>query len=210
LSIYLVELENSGPAPEFICESNMKISIFKLEKCEEPIYLPDHDLIVLLGPHSKNLLLRKYFFKDLDKCKDNCLIIPSSYDDVAVYKILEREYGMKIIWNIYVHKDLILINSLHRDYNKYLQNESIKKFIVFIEASSKYKKELFYQGEEVLNKLVVFHGVWGDPGILVDDAVKISASLNFDHQIMVDYEKKTLCMRICLPNKNLSMKLYFS
>ncbi|MGC9010239.1 MAG: hypothetical protein ACP5I7_06475 [Sulfolobales archaeon] len=193
----------------------MKVSIFKLERCEEPPYSSEHDLIVLLGPHSKNLLLRKYFFRDIDsKCKNNCVIIPSSYDDTAVYKILEREYGMKIVWSTYVHKELVVINSLHRDYSKYIQyysqNKSLKRIIVFIEASPKLKKDLSYQNMEILNRLVVFHGVWGSPGVIIDDAIKISASLNYDHQVLIDYERRSLCMRICSSRNNFVMKLYFS
>ncbi len=214
MSIYREESGSNGLTREFECDYDMRISIYKLEKCGSINELSEiSNLRILLGPHSKNLLFKKYFFRYIDNlCRGNCVIIPSSYDDVAVYRILEREYNLKILWRNYWINDLLIINSPHKNYATHLNNNIAKRIVVFIEAHPKFLKNLSQTHiyGSLINKLIVYHGVWGSPGIYIDDLLKISASLNYDHFILIDYEKNIVSLKSCLDEKIFNMKLNLS
>lgn len=175
----------------------MRVMIIKTNNILDDSFLyKNYDLKIFLGPHSQNLLFKRSLFRDPDKiCESTCLVIPSSYDDTAVYKIMRREYKLDICWSKYLlNNEIEIINSLSREYEKHLSTQSLLRRIIFIEGLIRYaeKPSRIQINKDILDNIIVYHGVSSSSGIAIDDALKIQISFEHSGVIVIDYDNKQI------------------
>lgn len=157
------------------------------------------DLYIVLAPLSREYLLETEVYREFFRLyRDRTVVIPSSYDDPSIYRILSREHNIKICWS---EKPCVSIPvSVRRA--AYLSREDLvwrgAREIVFIERSLRVDNEFWrdYPRRDmgVLDRIVVYHGTSDPIGISIDSVARVS--LPYNYQGMLEVCDGELVMRI--------------
>ncbi|MEL9929683.1 MAG: hypothetical protein QXJ51_03700 [Sulfolobales archaeon] len=158
--------------------------------------LEEWDLLILLGPLSRTLLLEQNLISRIfDIYKDRVIIIPSSYDDPSVYRIIVKAYnGIICRRELKSSRMIIRCTSSLSDLERIIRDSCREvRELVFIERSLRIDDNLGASScEDIMKRILIYHGTSGSPGIVVDRFLKIWISHGESVRILIDYDRRSL------------------
>lgn len=154
----------------------------------------EESLIILLGPLSKTLLLHKEIISELfGVYRERVVVIPSSYDDYAVYSILTREFNARICREkIRTNNNITIYCTSSRRFIDRLE-ESDSNEIIFIERGLIVDPatSIFYS-KDLLKRVIFYHGTSGSPGVLIDRYLKLWIPFEYSAYVEIDYKNRSI------------------
>ena len=167
---------------------------------------PHIDLLIILGPLSKDLLINYDLYEEFfKKFHEKILVIPSSYDDYTIYNLLKRKYYIEICWTKKLARSLadetyikISREQYHDQISTYEDEEHDFIELRFIERSmatdERFWEKKIFDPHKIFRKMIVFHGVTEPAGIYIDDIIRIS--LSTEHEVLIEIMSEEIVLKI--------------